>query len=70
MRILKAQVYNPINEAFTDIELPASYEELVDTLQIVNASNENCAVEIRYFNGELNPFEGKTIKKQPWRGIH
>lgn len=62
MRILKAQVYNPINEAFTDIELPTSYEELVDTLQIVNASNENCAVEIRYFNGDLNPFEGKTIQ--------
>ncbi|GEM_PF-4197690 len=39
MRILKAQVYNPENEAFTDIELPASYEELEDTLQMVCQCN-------------------------------
>jgi len=33
MRVLKAQVYNPENEAFTDIELPANYKELEDALQ-------------------------------------
>lgn len=62
MRVLKAQVYNPQNEAFADIELPASYEELEDTLQILNGSNENCTADIRYFLGEVNLLENKTVQ--------
>lgn len=61
MRILKAQVYNPENEAFADIELPASYEELEDALQMINCSSENCAADIKYFLGDMNLFENKEM---------
>ena len=61
MRVLKAQVYNPKNEAFTDIELPASYEELEDALQMINCSNENCAADIKYFLGDMNLLENKEM---------
>lgn len=62
MRVLKAQVYNSQNEAFADIELPASYEELEDTLQMLNGSNENCTADIRYFLGEVKLLENKTVQ--------
>lgn len=62
MRELKAQVYNPQNEAYADIELPASYEELEDTLQMLNGSNENCTADIRYFLGDVSILENKTVQ--------
>ena len=62
MRALKAQVYNPQNEAFADIELPASYEELEDTLQMLNGSNEDCTADIRYFLGDVSILENKTVQ--------
>ncbi|MDD3253784.1 MAG: hypothetical protein PHV18_14645 [Lachnospiraceae bacterium] len=62
MRVLKAQVYNPQNEAFADIELPARYEELEDTLQILNGSNESCATDIRHFLGDVILLENKTVQ--------
>lgn len=61
MRVLKAQVYNPENEAFADIELPASYEELEDTLQMINGSNKSCAADIKYFLGDMNLLENKEM---------
>jgi hypothetical protein len=61
MRVLKAQVYNPENEAFTDIELPASYEELEDTLQMINGTNESCAVNVKYFLGDVDFLQGKEV---------
>lgn len=62
MRVLKAQVYNAENEAYADIELPASYEELQDILQMVNGSNENCVADIQSFLDDFNSFEGKMIQ--------
>lgn len=62
MRVLTAQVYNPKNEAFATIGLPASYEELQDTLQLVNGNNENCAANIQEFFGKINPLEGKAVQ--------
>ena len=61
MRVLKAQVYNAENEAYADIELPASYEELQDILQMVNGSNENCVADIQSFLDDFNSFEGKKM---------
>lgn len=61
MRVLKAQAYNPENEALADIELPASYEELKDALQMINCSSENCAADIKYFLGDMNLFENKEM---------
>ncbi|MGL5254528.1 MAG: hypothetical protein ACRC9L_06000, partial [Brevinema sp.] len=62
MRILKAQVYNAENEAYADIELPASYEELQDILQMVNCSNENCVADIQSFHDDFYSLEHKTIQ--------
>lgn len=62
MRILKARVYNAENEAYADIELPASYEELQDILQMVNCSNENCVADIQSFHDDFNSLEHKTIQ--------
>lgn len=61
MRILKAQAYNPKNEAFADIELPASYEELEDTLQMINGNNESCSADVKYFLGDMNLLENKEM---------
>ncbi|WP_283610524.1 hypothetical protein [Faecalispora anaeroviscerum] len=62
MRVLKAQVYNPENEAFADIELPASYEELADCLQMINGTNESCAVNVKYFLGDVDLLQGREIQ--------
>lgn len=62
MRVLSAQVYNAENEAFADIDLPASYEELEDTLQILNGSNESCTADIRCFSGDMSLLENKTVQ--------
>lgn len=62
MRMLRAQVYNPKNEAYADIELPASYEELQDVLQMVNCSNENCTADIQSFHNDFDSLEHKTIQ--------
>ena len=61
MRVLKAQAYNPKNEAFTDVELPASYEELEDTLQMINGNNESCSADVKYFLGGMNLLENKEM---------
>ncbi|WP_313527846.1 hypothetical protein [Anaerotignum sp.] len=62
MRILKAQVYNAENEAYADIELPASYEELQDILQMVNCSNENCVADVQSFHDDFYSLAHKTIQ--------
>lgn len=62
MRVFNVQVYNSKNEAFADIALPASYEELEDTLQMLNGSNEECVADIQSFIGEEFLPEGKTVQ--------
>lgn len=62
MRVLKAQVYNPENEAFADIELPASYEELEDTLQMINGTNESCAVNVKYFLEDVDLLQDREMQ--------
>ena len=62
MRVLKAEVYNPQNEAIADIELPASYEELQDILQMVNCINENCVADVQSVHDDFNSLEHKTIQ--------
>ena len=61
MRVLMAQVYNPKNEAFTEIGLPASYEEMKDTLQILHGANEECTADIQEFLGKVNPLNNNMI---------
>lgn len=62
MRVLTAQIYNPKNEAFANMELPASYEQLQDTLHLVNGDNQHCGADIQDFFGDINPFESKTLE--------
>ena len=62
MRVLMAQVYNPKNEALTDIGLPASFEEMEDALHIINTTAKECTADIHYFLGDFNPLENKTVQ--------
>ncbi len=62
MRVLMAQVYNPKNEALTDIGLPASFEEMEDALHIINTTTKECTADIHYFLGDFNPLENKTVQ--------
>ena len=62
MRVLVAQVFNPNNDTYKDIELPASYEELEDCLQMLNADNEHCVVDLQYFLGDVSYLEQATIQ--------
>ena len=62
MRVLKAEVFNPENDTYGDIELPASYEEMEDCLQMLNADNEHCAVDLQYFLGDVSYLEQATIQ--------
>lgn len=57
-----AQVYNPQTERFAEIGLPASYEEMKDALQVINASNEECIADIQEFLGKFKIFNNKSIK--------
>lgn len=39
----------------------ASYEELEDTLQMINGTNESCAVNVKYFLGDVDFLQGKEV---------
>ena len=62
MRVLKAQLYNEKNDAMTNIELPASFEELENALQVVNGVADECATDIIYFLNNMDLLENKTVK--------
>ena len=62
MRVLTVQVYNPKNEALTDIGLPASFEEMEDALHIINTTAKECTADIHYFLGDIKPFANKTVQ--------
>lgn len=62
MRILMAEVYNPQTQRFAEIGLPASYEEMKDALQVINASNEECIADIQEFLGKFKLLNNKSIK--------
>lgn len=62
MRVLMAQVYNPKNEALTEIGLPASLEEMEDALHIINTTAKECTADIHYFLGDINPLENKAVR--------
>lgn len=62
MRILKAQLFNPQTDVYTDIHLPASHEEIEDALQIVGGTAEECASDIQHFLGDDDLLIGKTVQ--------
>lgn len=62
MRVLMAEVYNPQTQRFAEIGLPASYEEMKDALQVINASNEECIADIQEFLGKFKLLNNKSIQ--------
>lgn len=57
-----AEVYNPQTQRFAEIGLPASYEEMKDALQVINASNEECIADIQEFLGKFKLLNNKSIQ--------
>ena len=62
MRILKAQLFNPKTDVYTDIHLRSSHEEIEDALHIVGGTAEECASDTFY--GMIIPDNGISLKEQ------